>query len=166
MSMTESQEAAEALIAKSPLTYQLATDTSTNQAASAGPNQATGCENPQTSGRRISQEAGTGQPGRTKTSFVLHIFPTSDTKLHADILEDNPLQRWWPRWPDTESLVAKNLRRSIPEGEMRDALADWETGGQLVEDGPVEEKSAFYGYIKRRKRREDKLGLSELLREP
>lgn len=164
--MAESQEAAEGLIAKSPLTYQLATDTSIHHAASAGPNQAPDSKPPQTSGHRISQEAGTSQPDGTKTPFVLHIFPTSDTKLHADILEDNPLQRWWPRWPDTESLVAKNLSKSIPKGQMREALADWETGGQLVEDGAVEKKSASYGFYKRRRMREDKLGLSELLREP
>ena len=164
--MAESQEAAEALIAKSPLTYQLASDTTIHRAASAARNEVTDPEDTQTNEHPISQEVDPSPPDGTKTSFVLHIFPTNDSKSHADLLEDNPLFRWWPRWPDTESFVAKNLRKSIPEGKMRDALADWETGGQLVEDGNVEEKGPSYGFHMRRKKREDKMGLSELLRDP
>lgn len=162
--MTESQEAAEALIAKSPLTYQLATDTAIHRAAPASRTAATNSEDPE-SGHRPSQDSGTSQPNESKTPFVLHIFPTSETKTHADIVEDNALFRWWPNWPDTESLVAKNLSKSIPEAEMRDVLADWETGGQLLEDGDVENRPPSYYFQRRQKKRDDKMGLSELLRE-
>lgn len=159
--MVESQEDAEALIANSPLTYQFAAGSAIHRTAQTAPT-----EDPQTSRYPIPQEADSGQPDEAKKSFVLHIFPTGNNKTHADLIEDYTLYRSWPTWPDTDSFVAKNLSKSLPEGEMRDALADWETGGQLVEDGDVVGKGPSYGFNMRQKKREDKMGLSELLREP
>lgn len=165
--MAESQEAAESLIAKSPLTYQLTTDTTVYRTAPGAPNKSAGPRNPQTDEQSTPREAcASSSPEETKTSFVIHIFPAGDNKSHADLIEDNPLFRSWPSWPDTESFVAKNLRKSIPEGEMRDALADWETGGQLMEDGDVIEKAVSNQFRIRQKKREDKMALSDLLREP
>lgn len=89
-------------------------------------------------------------------------------KKHVELVEDSPLHGPWPGPPDTVSFVARNLRRSIrDQPALKDGFSDWETGGQLQEDGDAPAKAADIGprhYAQRRqKRREAKKGLGGIL---
>ncbi|CAI4215115.1 unnamed protein product [Parascedosporium putredinis] len=100
--------------------------------------------------------------------FVIHIFPRHMAKKHVELVEDSPLHGPWPGPPDTVSFVARNLRRSIrDQPALKDGFSDWETGGQLQEDGDAPAKAADIGprhYAQRRqKRREAKKGLGGIL---
>lgn len=178
MSLVENREAAEALITKSPLTYQLRTDSAgytapapttetappTKTAGHAAPTASDETEQPPTSDP--TPKASPSIPTGTKT-FVIHLFPRSAGKKHAEMVQDSPLYGPWPAYPDTKSFAARNLRMSIPAGEMRDCLADWETGGQLKEDGVlVEERGDSDYYLRREQKRDDKAGLDGVFEGP
>ena len=171
--MAESEDAAQSLIAKSPLTYQLAMNASSSQpglvtsseAASEGLETDATPEEPQA---KETQDPDPDQENASASSvtksFVIHIFPPSASKRHKDMVEDSPLYWPWPSAPDTTSFVARNLRMSIPESEMRDALADWDTGGQLRENAELARVKRGL-YVERSHRRaEDKMRLSQVLR--
>ncbi|MBE3048377.1 hypothetical protein IMZ48_38915 [Candidatus Bathyarchaeota archaeon] len=173
LSLTESSEAAETLIAKSPLTYHLATNTggyhtvptpSSSADKPPPPQQPTprpDPEEPPTDEHPAPEETGP-PPADGVKSFVIHIFPRGPNKRHVDMIQDSQLYGPWPAYPETNSFAARNLRMSIPEGEeMKDCLADWETGGQLCEDGDVVKERSDREYFRRRNlRRNDKNGLA------
>ena len=59
--------------------------------------------------------------------------------MNGDI-QSSPLHGPWPKDPETDSFIARTLRKSIPPSDFRDALADWETGGQMLDSPPREGK--------------------------
>lgn len=168
MSLAESREAAQSLIAKSPLTYQLAVDA----AAATEPDTPTTPSDERA--EPADQDIQTNDPPQETSStptgaknFIIHIFPRQPGTKHAHLVQDSPLFGPWPSPPDATSFAARNLRFVIPEGEARDGLADWETGGQLREDGDLGEGEArgpgYYVGRRRQRRWEERTGLSGVL---
>lgn len=189
LSLTESEEAARSLISRSPLRYQLSVDPNdlsahplpqmTEPSDSTDPS----CDPTKTQAAATGETAATTTTTTTTTTtakpttrnasdlakeFVIHIFPRHMAKKHVELVEDSPLHGPWPGPPDTVSFVARNLRRSIrDQPALKDGFSDWETGGQLQEDGDAPAKAADIGprhYAQRRqKRREAKKGLGGIL---
>lgn len=162
--MAESEDAARTLIARSPLKYQLEID-----AEDHSPQEAPGNDDGPSNGMTSSSARPTAHdhPAESSKEFTIHIFPRHTGKKHNELIEDSPLHGPWPGRPDATSFVARYLRRVIPDGTLKDGLADWETGGQLQEDGDALGKAADMGprfYVQRRqRRRESKMGLSGVL---
>ena len=169
LSLAESEEAAQALIARSPLKYQLTTNAvdHTTGLAPQDRDPSHAATSSDDAAPAVASGARSTHPTESSKEFVIHIFPRHTGKKHSELVEDSPLHGPWPGRPDTTSFVARNLRRSIPDGALKDGLADWETGGQLQEDGDPLGKAADMGprfYVQRRqRRRESKMGLSDVL---
>jgi hypothetical protein len=98
--------------------------------------------------------------------FVIHIFPNRSSKHVADVVSRAPLHGPWPSAPETDSFIARTLRKAIPPSEHRDALADWETAGQLVDglrtgEGPSPTLEAERHFQRRARRREERQRVAE-----
>ncbi|SPN97308.1 uncharacterized protein DNG_00822 [Cephalotrichum gorgonifer] len=182
LSLAESEEAARTLIAKSPLKYQLAIDAADPDARSTpldgnldSKTPRTGGDLPTTSSR---DAASAKQPSGATKQFVIHIFPQRGGKTLAEMVQSSRLFGPWPAAPDMTSFATRHLRRSIPGDDgaaLRDGLADWETGDQLVEDGDVfvdldragtGARNDAKRYVEKRKqRRESRLAWSGLFKD-
>ncbi|KAI1120754.1 hypothetical protein F5Y10DRAFT_283039 [Nemania abortiva] len=144
IAITTRPDAAETLIANSPLERIIISQNSSHDAAStrnswspdhdvSGPIAAPVHPLPSTSAAAKPTPA-TAELGLSYKTFTLHIFPTNADYDHREEVRKNPLHGQWPGDGKTETFISSALRRVVPASAIAPALRDWETGNQLAHD--------------------------------
>ena len=134
VSIASSLQMARELVLRSPMRFELLTDKADAARPLAGSPGITSPVEP----LEAAAAAETTPPLRRETrqlsqkAFVLHIHPHADYR-HKTTIRRSPLHG---PWPDDDgdargSLVYYALGEVVPDGPARDALCDWQTGGQL-----------------------------------
>ena len=172
VSIASSAQMARNLVMRSPMRFEFITDKAGALRPPAGSPDITSPVEPMETSEPPPESLRRETRQLSQKAFVLHIHARADYQ-HKTMIRRSPLHGPWPGDEDdaaTTSLVYNALREVVPDGPGRDALCDWQTGGQLSDQARLQrsqpssyQAAHIHDRRARRERASQAMSLSDIL---